>query len=205
MLKIYLIRHGQDLDNAEGILNGRRNQPLTQKGIEQAREVANIILSTKLSFDRIYSSPLRRAYCTAKIIANKLGLPEPTTLDGLIERDFGIMTGMPITSIEKRCFPDIIKTNTICYFLNPLRSETFPQLLERAEKIINFVNEEHKEGNVLLATHGDIGKMIYTAYYKLEWKKVLSAFHFGNSEILELSKDKNPENAFLTKIEQHNL
>lgn len=30
MNKIYLVRHGQDKDNADGILNGHRNMPLTE-------------------------------------------------------------------------------------------------------------------------------------------------------------------------------
>ncbi len=32
MLKIYLMRHGQNLDNLNGILNGHRDEPLTEKG-----------------------------------------------------------------------------------------------------------------------------------------------------------------------------
>ena len=36
MLKIYLTRHGQDVDNANGILNGHRDQPLTELGVGQA-------------------------------------------------------------------------------------------------------------------------------------------------------------------------
>jgi broad specificity phosphatase PhoE len=37
MLKLYLARHGQNLDNANGILNGHRDEPLTKKGMEKAR------------------------------------------------------------------------------------------------------------------------------------------------------------------------
>ncbi len=33
MLTIYVARHGQDKDNEAGILNGRRDMPLTLKGI----------------------------------------------------------------------------------------------------------------------------------------------------------------------------
>jgi len=39
MLKIYLIRHGQDHDNAQKILNGRRDTLLTAKGVQQAKEI----------------------------------------------------------------------------------------------------------------------------------------------------------------------
>ena len=61
MLKIYLVRHGQDEDNLKGILNGRRDKPLTDKGIKQAKELSLKIKESDIEFDKIYSSPLKRA------------------------------------------------------------------------------------------------------------------------------------------------
>ena len=55
MLNIYLARHGQDVDNANGILNGRRDMPLTEVGIAQAKALAENIKSLGISFDVIYS------------------------------------------------------------------------------------------------------------------------------------------------------
>ena len=40
MLKIYLVRHVQNKDNADGILNGHRDEPLTDLGFAQAHETA---------------------------------------------------------------------------------------------------------------------------------------------------------------------
>src|SRR3990167_4546839 len=128
MLKIYLARHGQDMDNAKGILNGRRDEPLSEKGIEQANEVAGKIKETGISFDHVYSSPLRRAYKTAEIITDILGISKPEILPNLIERDFGIMTGQSHGKIKEMCSPNIIQSNTITYFLNPEGAETFPDL-----------------------------------------------------------------------------
>jgi precorrin-6B methylase 1 len=39
-VKIYVARHGQDTDNANGILNGRRDEQLTELGKQQAKDVA---------------------------------------------------------------------------------------------------------------------------------------------------------------------
>lgn len=66
MLKIYLVRHGQNKDNAEGILNGHRDEPLTEIGVAQAYEIADKVKSTGIVFDRVYASPLQRAYKTAE-------------------------------------------------------------------------------------------------------------------------------------------
>jgi probable phosphoglycerate mutase len=122
----------------------------------------------------------------------------------LIERDFGSMTGQPAADIEKLCAPDIIKTETITYFLSPAGAETFPELISRAKKLLQAITEEHTDGNILLVTHGDFGKMIYAAYYDLEWQTILTLFHFGNSELLLLAADSKPEEAHIFKIAQFN-
>lgn len=205
MLKIYLARHGQNLDNANGILNGHRDEPLTEKGIEQAHEVARLIKAAGLRFDHIFTSPLIRAHKTAEIIAETIAGPKPVVLDELIERDFGSMTGIEQSRIEELCSPDIIKTDTVTYFLDPPGAETFPDLLVRARRLLAQLQEEYLDGSLLLVTHGDFGKMVYAAYYGLDWQDILTLFHFGNSEILELSPEpgaRDTHSSFI--IEQHN-
>jgi len=204
MLKIFVARHGQDLDNVKGILNGRRDMPLSEKGIEQAGLVAAELQQLGIKFDKVYASPLQRAFRTAEVIADMVCAPAPEILDDLIERDFGVMTGKHRDEIESTCAPDVIKTDTIIYFLCPTGAETFPQLVERARKVLRYIREKHTDGNVLLVTHGDIGKMIYCAYYNLDWQEILPMFHFGNSEILILSEDSEPDDVYLVRTAQYN-
>jgi probable phosphoglycerate mutase len=204
MLKIYIARHGQNLDNKNGILNGHRDEPLTSLGEEQAAGVGKEIREKGLHFDAVYSSPLKRALATAQIISKVSNQPEPIILDELIERNFGVMTGIEISKIEELCAPDILKTPTITYFLNVKGAETFPELLERARRLLDMVAEKNNAESVLLVTHGDFGKMIYTQFYGLSWMEVLSDFHFGNSEVLYLENGHNPKDARLFVTEQHN-
>ncbi len=77
MLKIYIARHGTNVDNKNGILNGRRDEPLTDKGIEQAHEVADKIKEAGLIFDAVYASPLIRAFKTTQIISETIDAPAP--------------------------------------------------------------------------------------------------------------------------------
>lgn len=203
MTTIYLGRHGQDQDNLRGILNGHRNQPLTDLGRQQAATTAEHIKEQNLSFDCVHSSPLDRSYTTAQIIAEINNLPKPNKLNLLIERDFGVMEGKFVKDIEDICAPDILKTDAVTYFLNPEGAETFHDLLKRGSQIINFIESKHKGQSVLLVTHGDIGKMIYASYYNLPWEEVLSSFHFGNCELLILSREVEPGNAHVFKQNQH--
>lgn len=204
MLKIYIARHGQNVDNANGILNGHRDLPLTDIGEVQAYEIANKIKDANLAFDAIFTSPLVRAKRTAEIIAEVNELPAPLELNLLIERDFGAMTGVEQSRILELCSPDVIQTETVTYFLSPRGAETFPDLLDRAAELLNKLADRYTDGSILLVTHGDFGKMIYAKYYKLNWEDVLTAFHFGNSELLLLAADSSPEDAHVFKIQQHN-
>jgi len=205
MLNIYIARHGQDIDNSNGILNGHRDEPLTEIGIRQAHEIANMIKSAGLSFNEIFSSPLKRAYDTAKIISSTIIGPEPIIAEELIERDFGVMTGVNISKIGQICAPDIIKTGSITYFLSPEGAETFPDTLVRAEQLLTKIKNSYQAGNILLVTHGDIGKMIYAKYYNLPWQDALTLFHLGNSELILLSEASDPNSAHIFSIAQHNV
>lgn len=203
-MKIYLARHGQDEDNKNGILNGRRDMPLTELGESQAQYVAEEVKEREIQFDAVYTSPLHRAFRTAEIISKTTNNSEPIVEQKLIERDFGVLTGTPVAEIEERCAPDILKTDLVVYFLNPEGAETFPDLLKRADDLLKELSQKHSNDSILLVTHGDIGKMIYAQYYNVSWESVLKDFHFGNSELLLLSEDSPPEDTHIFSIKQHN-
>ena len=191
MTTFYLMRHGEDKDNAAGILNGRRDEHLTMKGIQQAKTIAQKIKDSNLAIDVIYTSPLLRAVETANIVADKLNLVKPIILNDLVEREFGVMTGKPVNLVEKLCTPKILKIDGTVYFFEAAAAETFPQLKIRARLLLNKLSKRHSRGKILLVSHGDCGKMIYAAFYHLNWRKVLSMFYFDNGSVVELSKKAN--------------
>lgn len=202
-VEIFIVRHGQNVDNANDILNGHRDLPLTELGRQQARELGAGIAELKLNFDTVYSSPLIRALETAEIISDILGKVEkPVIIPELVERDFGIMTGKHRSQIIPMCSTEVLVTDTITYFLNPEGAETFPELVERGHKIIEIIRSKQETGSALLVCHGDIGKMIYAAARGLNWKDVLKSFHFGNGDLIELSPN---DTVHLIKLKQHNL
>jgi broad specificity phosphatase PhoE len=199
--EIYIARHGQNEDNANGILNGHRDLPLTELGREQATELGLGIKSAGLLFDVVYSSPLSRAYETATTAAKIADLPTPKKYDGIVERNFGVMTGQLASKIEELCSPDIIKTDTVTYFLAPEGAETFDDLVARGQNVLDDIRRQHIGQKVLLVCHGDIGKMIYAAATDKPWQDVLVNFHFGNGDLIETSGNGE---AHKIKLEQYN-
>ncbi|MBU0976713.1 MAG: histidine phosphatase family protein [Patescibacteria group bacterium] len=205
MLQIYLTRHGQDEDNAKGLLNGQRDTDLTETGISQARELALKIRENNIQIDYIYSSPLRRAFHTAQIADSLLGGTKGVfASDDLKERDFGIMTGRSKGEIETFCSPNLLSTETVLYFLKPEGGETYPELIKRTQRILRFIKFLHFNENVLVVSHGDTAKMLYASYYNLDWKKTLQMFHVGNADLIMLSEESPVEETHMLKMKQYN-
>jgi broad specificity phosphatase PhoE len=101
---ITFLRHGESVGNAEARWQGQFDFPLTEKGRDQARALADRWLSEGRVFDTILSSPLSRARETADIIAVALGA---TVEEDRIwmERDIGIMAGLTAAEVKQH-FPE---------------------------------------------------------------------------------------------------
>ena len=63
---VYLMRHGETDWNKERRLQGRSDIPLNAFGMELAEKTAEGMKESP--FDRAFSSPLDRAYTTARIV-----------------------------------------------------------------------------------------------------------------------------------------
>jgi broad specificity phosphatase PhoE len=66
-LRLYLIRRGETEPAAAGKLIGQTDVTLSERGVEQARRLAEKLTTVRL--EAVYSSDLRRACHTAEIIA----------------------------------------------------------------------------------------------------------------------------------------
>src|SRR5437867_10066715 len=85
-MRLLLIRHAESEGNFEQRLQGRRDYPLTQRGVAQARALAERL--ARISPTAIYASPISRALDTASPIADAARLT-PVTEPRLQEYDFG--------------------------------------------------------------------------------------------------------------------
>ena len=89
-MELYIVRHGITTWNKERRIQGSSDIPLAEEGVEMARKTAKGL--SDISFDRIYSSPLIRAYETAQIIKGDRKL-EIIQDKRLREMGFGIGEG----------------------------------------------------------------------------------------------------------------
>lgn len=188
MSKIYLVRHGQDKDNEAKILNGRRDMELTDLGRAQAKQVAEKLRDKNIQI--VYASPLKRAYETARIIAEELGIDEIVADEHLMEREFGILTGRPLEDIPKLA-TEVMHVDGVNYFLEVEGAENFPSLLRRGTKILAEIRSRHPGQDILIVTHGDTGKMIRAAFHGWSWEEGLKTPYFANTGVLELEEKQD--------------
>jgi len=98
MTNFFLVRHGETDWNLAGRIQGATDIPLNDTGRAQAHATGLKMQGRK--WDVIVSSPLSRAFETASIIASLIGLPQPTAIDGLVERNYGEAEGMTGPELE---------------------------------------------------------------------------------------------------------
>ena len=90
---LILIRHGESVANAQGLLLGRTDAELTQKGMEQAASVGQLLRDPVLE---LRTSPLSRARDTAALLA----IDVPVEVDDRwVEVDYGEYECQPLSDI----------------------------------------------------------------------------------------------------------
>src|SRR6478735_12659897 len=90
--RIHLVRHGTTLLNRQNRYRGRRDVALDQGGWDDAWSAASELQAVALA--AVYSSPLRRARDTARIVADVAGVEEVADLPGLTNLEYGAWEGL---------------------------------------------------------------------------------------------------------------
>ena len=163
---LYLVRHGETVDNANQIMQGQTQGELNENGLRQAHELCEQWKSREI--DVVMASDLKRAVDTAVIIAVPHGLKVVTT-PLLRERDWGGFTGRYIPSLKNEVWPDDI--------------ETLENLLSRAGEFIAYVRKTYPGKKVLAVGHGIINKAVQAVYFKKSMSEIQK---MSNAEVREL-------------------
>ena len=87
---LFLARHGETADNEHRLILGRRDPPLSERGLEQATGLASRAMAAGVV--AIWTSPLLRARQTAAVVGEAIAV-EPVVMAELIESDRGAWEG----------------------------------------------------------------------------------------------------------------
>jgi broad specificity phosphatase PhoE len=149
---ICVVRHGETDWNTAGVLQGWLDVPVNERGRVQARELAQTFAGS--AFSCVYTSPLIRALETAQIIAALLRLPPPVCHDGLKERNFGLIQGIPkaeLAELNPSLLEHIVKRNPDTRFE---QGESMDECATRVLDGVTDIARQRPGERVLAVTHG---------------------------------------------------
>lgn len=92
---LILVRHGESEWNSQNLFTGWVDVELSERGRKEAREGGERLAAEGIRVDRAFTSTLRRAIDTGRIVLDALGQPdlEQTQAWQLNERYYGALTG----------------------------------------------------------------------------------------------------------------
>ena len=143
------LRHGISVGNQESILQGQLDSDLVESGKQQIHRLGRLWRSEGRTFNRIITSPLKRAKQTAGIIADHLGVSiseDPIWM----ERNFGAGQGLRLDEYEKL----LHSSPTLSIYQRPFEGgESRWQLNARAFQAIEEI-VQMEAGPYLFVSHG---------------------------------------------------
>lgn len=192
--KIYLVRHGETEWNKLGKFQGCTDINLSSEGIVQATHIKNRFNG---NFDYIYTSPLKRAMDTAKIISMGKNI-NPVVIDEIREINFGDWEGLTIRDIAAN-YPKEFKIFRNDEFEAPICGGdlSIKNACLRAKDAILKVASENKDKTSIIVAHGGIIKAGLIGIF--DWK--MTMYHriiLGNTSVCEVIFNKDMEPTLMT-------
>jgi 2,3-bisphosphoglycerate-dependent phosphoglycerate mutase len=156
---LVLVRHGQSEWNAKNLFTGWKDPGLTDEGIKEASVAGSSIKSENIFFDEMFTSELKRAQITGKIIleaVNQLEIPINKNI-ALNERNYGSLAGLNKDDARKKWGEEQVHIWRRSFDIPPPDGES---LKNTAERVLPYFNEEIlpkviNGSNILIAAHGN--------------------------------------------------
>ncbi len=195
MKTIYIVRHGESESNAADRFN-TTDVLLSEKGKAQASEIAE--RCSRLSFEAIVSSPMRRAKDTVEAISVRVGMPIEFS-DLFVERRMpSTLRGKSKADPEVRKVYKMFKDNFDVAGFRYEDGENFQDVKDRALKALAYL-EHRPEENIVVVTHGFFTTVLAAAVIfgaeltATEFLKILSRVQIVQNTSLSVLRFDEPD------------
>jgi len=153
MKRILFIRHGKTQWNLEKRLQGRRDIPLCEEGVELLQKC---VVPDEFKTYSWSVSPLRRAQETAQLLGARPTPPEPA----LIEMDWGKWEGQTIKELRQLYGPDMAEIEARGCHMTPPNGESPAMVVARLKPWL-----ENLVGDTIAITHKGVIRAVQSLAY----------------------------------------
>jgi broad specificity phosphatase PhoE len=158
--KVVLARHGETEFNRNRIIMGRADSALTQDGIRIAAKMAPLV--EEEGIDAAFSSPLGRALASARIYAQKSGLPL-NIRDAMAELACGEWEGR--SKVEVRADPLLIRD---AWDDRPPGGESYRDAEYRVGEFIREIRDQSSFNCILVVGHAGVNRVFLRLWLGLQ-------------------------------------
>ncbi|MAR78315.1 MAG: 2,3-bisphosphoglycerate-dependent phosphoglycerate mutase [Gammaproteobacteria bacterium] len=145
--KIWFVRHAQSEYNKKKIFTGWHDPELTEHGIHKAHDLKEELYDIK--FDYAFSSPLKRAHSTAKILVDEV---EIVVDDRLKERSYGDWSALSKQEVKEMVGEENYYAARRGWESHPPNGESLKDVSIRVKP---FIDDLPDNGNILVVSHGN--------------------------------------------------
>lgn len=172
---IYLMRHGETVWNVQRRLQGRRDSPLTGRGVEQARAFGRALkrLGVVEEGPRIVASPLGRAWQTAVLATEEMGLDPGVVVhdDRLLEHSFGLWEGLLWQDVERDHAASLKRRMADKWNAPAPEGESYSDV---ARRVAGWLEDATPNETTLVFCHGVTARVLRGVYAGLDQATIMS-------------------------------
>ena len=142
MSKLILVRHGQSIWNLENRFTGWYDVELSENGILEAQKAGELLIAENINIDHAYTSYLKRADNTLKIILKNMSLKNMNIVRSweFNERHYGSLTGLNKAEMKEKLGENQIKIYRRSWDIAPPELEKNNNFNPRSDKIYNNID-----------------------------------------------------------------
>lgn len=185
-MKLYLVRHGETDWNIANRIQGQTDTSLNEKGRQQADKLAGELVKG-YRIKKIYASKKARAWETANIIGDELGIV-PKIKEGLEEISFGSWEGYTWNEVRENFPQEYLVWKKNRRYQVPPMGESYEQLLRRLLPALADIMAK-EEADTLAVTHSAVIMTLMSYLYDTPFEDMAKNYRTGNAEIVELDQE----------------
>ncbi len=185
---IYFVRHCEALGNLQRVFQGISDFDISEMGAKQLEYLKKRFDEIKI--DKVYSSPLIRAYKTGLAVKGDKNIPIEKC-EGLKELDGGIVEGKPFLETFK-AMPELADTwENHPQDFHPQGGESMRSAYERIYKTVLNLAKENRDKTIACTTHGGVTRCIICRILHNDITELKNTPWADNTAVAKITVDDN--------------